>query len=102
MGTFTADLQFSLGIDGLGSSPEHNPLASRSDARPDYQKIQGSASRSFVTGASSELVLNSQFQYSPDRLPSAEQFFSAAPIPYAVILKMIMRPTAASPFLWNI
>jgi hemolysin activation/secretion protein len=66
-GTNQAIVTFSQGIDGLGSTENGNPLASRANGRVDFTKIEGTVSRvqPLVAGFSVRGALEAQYAFTP-------------------------------------
>ncbi len=76
----TISLRLSRGLDGLGASRQGDLLASRLGERMDFTKVSFEASRTqtlFSPWQDATVALRPTVagQYSPDVLPSAEEFF---------------------------
>jgi hemolysin activation/secretion protein len=63
----------SQGINGLGSSPNNNPMGSRTSGRVDFTKVEGTASRTQSLFGPVSLYLSGYGQYSTTSLLSPEQ-----------------------------
>ena len=73
LGINQINLTFSQGIEGLGSTENGNPLASRAAGRVDFSKIEGSVSRLQPLGANWSLLLAAYGQYAGTPLLVSEQ-----------------------------
>jgi hemolysin activation/secretion protein len=67
------NVTLSKGIQGLGSTLNDNPAASRANGRVDFTKIEAYVSRTQPLIASFSAVLQAYGQYAPDPLLSPEQ-----------------------------
>lgn len=82
--TNTANARFSKGLVAFGATPSDNALASRLGAKTNFAKINGEIGRNQSLfeawdGASVAVQLSAGGQYSPDVLPSVEQFYLGGP-----------------------
>ena len=73
-GINVADLEYSLGIDGLGASSKDDPYLSRPGGRPDFQKVAFYGARSQTLPAGWSIGVAGAAQYAFTDLLSPELF----------------------------
>lgn len=91
LGVNQVNVTFSQGIDGLGSTENGNPLASREAGRVDFSKIEGTVSRLQPLGANFSLLVAAYGQYAmtpllvPEECGYGGRFFGRAYNPSELI-----------------
>ncbi len=74
LGLNVVSLSLSQGVDGFGASDANNPFSSRSDAKPDFTKLEVGYNRQDFISKSLLFNLDLKGQLSPDGLYSSEEF----------------------------
>ena len=74
-GTWTLGPELSFGIKGLGASSEHNPMASRTGAPPNFAKFRCDVTRAQRLPGSTQLIVSILGQLSGSKLTPQEQLY---------------------------